>query len=186
MNKKESAIKRTIGIYNMIPNLFWSALLLIPVCVFCYSWMERKWFWTFFVGSTLAIFLPASFFDVIQLSKTSTAYRKLGVKFINRFTQNGDIINNMMRKKYPEYKVVSGNGISIRKLIEQTYVFEKFHFILFLFFLLLLIYAIGNGYFIWATVFFISNIVYNVYPMWLQQYIRVRLKTASKRTGERL
>lgn len=179
---RESAIKRTADIYNMIPNLFWTALLLVPVVVFCYSWMEKKLFWIFFVISTLAIFLPKYFFDSIQLSDNAVFYKKIGVGFINRFTQNGDIVNNLLRKKYPDYKVVVRKKISVRKLVDQTYVFEKFHFIFFLFFLMLTAYAIVKGYFGWATLFFISNIIYNIYPALLQQYIRIRLKRAAGRT----
>lgn len=169
-------------IYNMIPNLLWTALLLVPVTVFCYSWMEKKLFWIFFVISTSAIFLPTIFFDKIQVSNKAGFYKKIGVGFINRFTQNGDIINGLLRKKYPGYKVVSPKNISVRKLINQTYVFEKFHFILFLFFVLLTGYAIIKGYFAWATLFFISNIIYNIYPALLQQYIRIRLKVSTERT----
>lgn len=176
-----SVIKRTADIYNMIVNLFWTALLLVPVVVFCYSWMEKELFWIFFAISTSAIFFSKHFFDRIQLSKNADFYKRIRVGFINRFTQNGDIINGLLRKKYPDYKVVSPKRILVRKLIEQTYVFEKFHFILFLFFTLITVYSIVNSYFGWATLFFTSNIIYNIYPALLQQYIRIRLKRAMEK-----
>jgi hypothetical protein len=178
---KEAVIKRTAGIYNMIPNLFWTALLLIPVTVFCYSWMEPKLFWIFFTISMLAILLPPSFFDIIQLSNTATFYKRIGVGFINRFTQNGDIVNKLLRKKYPGYQVVSKEKKSVQQFISQTYVFEKFHFMLFLFFIMIIVYSLAKGYYIWAFVFFVSNIVYNIYPALLQQYLRVRLKKTLER-----
>jgi len=181
MNKEESAIKRTAGVYNMIPNLFWSALLLIPVTVFCYSLMDRITFWLFLSISLLAVFLPRNFFNNIQLSSTSGLYKKIGVRFINKFTQNGDIVNKLVRKRYPGYKVVSSKSVDVKRLIGQTYMFEKFHFILFVFFLLAMAYAISIERYGWALFFFISNIVYNVYPSFLQQYIRIRLKVAAKR-----
>ena len=163
-------------------NLTWSALLLVPVSVFCYTYMNRKLFWIFLIISLLAGFLPRSFFNSIQLGKSGKVYKKIGVGFINRFTQNGDIINALIRKRYPGYKVISPVRPSIIKLISQTYLFEKFHCILFLFFSMTIIYAFAEGYFIWAVVFLISNVVYNVYPAFLQQYIRVRLKASQKRT----
>jgi len=180
-DKKSTGIKKVVGIYNMIANLIWSALLIVPIAVFCYTFVNRKLFWIFLIISLLGIFLPRSFFDNIQLGKSGGVYKKIGVRFVNRFTQNGDIINALIRKRYPEYKVISPGQSSIVKLISQTYMFEKFHCILFLFFSMTIVYAFTEGYFIWAFVFLISNIVYNVYPAFLQQYIRARLKVFQKR-----
>ena len=180
-NKEPGSLKKAVGFYNMIANLTWSALLLAPIAVFCYTYMNRKLFWIFLIVSLLSGFLPRAFFDRIQLGKSGGIYKKTGVGFINRFTQNGGIINALIRKRYPGYKVISPGRSSVAKLIGQTYMFEKFHCILFLFFSMTMVYAFAEGYFIWAFIFLISNIVYNVYPAFLQQYIRVRLKVSKKR-----
>jgi hypothetical protein len=182
MKNKESAdIQKVVGIYNMIANITWSALLLVPISVFCYRYMNGKLFWIFLIISLFAVFLPRSFFDRIQLGKSGSVYKKIGVRFINRFTQNGDVINAWMRKRYPGYKVIAPGQGSIVKLINQAYMFEKFHCILFLFFSMVIVYAFAHGYFIWALVFLISNVVYNVYPAFLQQYMRIRLKFTQNR-----
>jgi hypothetical protein len=81
----------------------------------------------------LSIFLPKTFFNSIQLGKTPAFYKKTGVTFINMFTQNGDVINGLIRKKFPQYKVVSTGRQSINKVLQQTYMFEKFHFACFCF-----------------------------------------------------
>ncbi len=127
--KERSKIKNVVALYNMTVNLFWSALNLVPISIFCYRHISLKLFFTFSVISLLIIFLPQSFFNNIQLGKTTSVYKKIGVDFINKFTQNGKMINNFIRKKYPQYKVVSGNKRSMKKLFKSNlYVREvSFH-----------------------------------------------------------
>ena len=169
-------LKRMVALYNMIPNLAWSILNLTPISIFCYSFMNLKLFYCFLGVSILPVFLPKSFFDNIKIAKTVAFYKRAGVVYINRFTQNGDVINALIRKRFPQYKVVSGTRRSITKVVQQTYMFEKFHFVMFLLFILIAIYAIIYHYLWWAVIITANNIVYNVYPCLLQQYIRTRLR----------
>jgi hypothetical protein len=173
-------IRNLVNTYNMIVNLFWSVINLVPISIFCYIYLSLKLFLIFLITSFLSVFLPKAFFDSIQLGKTSSFYKSIGIKFINQFAQNGEIINKLVKRRYPNYKMVSGNRRSIRKLISQTYVFEKFHFMMFLFFMFVTVYAIIAHYWWWALVIFLTNVIYNVYPNFLQQYIRVRLKAYSR------
>jgi hypothetical protein len=53
--------------------------------------------------------------------------------------------------------------------------FEKFHFMMFLFFMFATVYAAIKHYWWWVLIIFITNVIYNVYPNFLQQYLRVRL-----------
>ena len=168
-------IKRRVDFYNMVVNLFRSVLHLVPISVFCYGKMSARMFSIFLVISLFALMLPKNFFNNIQLGKTSSIYKKLGVKFINRFTQNGDIINRLIRKKFPEYKIIYHNNISVNKLLQQTYIFEKFHFAMFSFFTLVAIYAFVLHYVWWGVIITVSNLAYNVYPNLLQQYVRIKL-----------
>ncbi|CAA9526485.1 MAG: hypothetical protein AVDCRST_MAG96-3251 [uncultured Segetibacter sp.] len=133
------------------------------------------------VISLSSIFLPKTFFNNIQLGKTTSFYKRTGVTFINRFTQNGDLINGLIRKKFPNYKVVSIGRHSINKVLQQTYMLEKFHFAMFLFFILITIYAVKRNHLSWAFIISLNNLVYNIYPCLLQQYIRARLQSSGKR-----
>lgn len=110
----------------------------------------------------------------------------LGVHWINKFTQNGEIINQIVRKRFPEYKVVSRKTPSINKLVGQTYLFEKFHFMLFIFFTLITILAIIKVEPGWALLITITNLIYNVYPCLLQQYIRIKLSNLHKKQMQRM
>ena len=164
----------------MIPNLLWTALFLIPITIFCYSFIPQKTIYILLGLTLIPIFFPNSFFDNIQLSNNSHFYRRIGVKFINTFAQSGYLLNKFLKKKYPNFKVVARTRSSIKKLYYQTYFFEKFHFSLFLFFAFMTIHAGSHGYWYWVLILTISNLLYNVYPNLLQQYIRVKLESAKQ------
>jgi hypothetical protein len=176
--KEFQKISRIAAIYNMIPNLLWTALFLIPITIFCYTFIPPKTTYILVGLGLIPIFFPNSFFDRIQLSKNSHFYRKIGVKYLNTFAQSGNLINEFLKKRYPNFKVVSKTKSSIKRLYYQTYFFEKFHFSLFLFFTIVTIYAGIQDHFYWVLIFTISNLLYNIYPNLLQQYVRVKLKSA--------
>jgi len=85
-----------------------------------------------------------------------------------------------MKKKFPGYRTINYEGLSINKLLRQTYMFEKFHFIMFAFFVLITAYALVKHHFLWAVIISITNVLYNIYPNLLQQYIRLKLRLYKK------
>jgi len=169
-------MQRTAALYNAIPNFFWSIVCLAPVAVFCYQQVSASCFYWVLGICSLSILLPRAFFDRIQLGDTPAIYHKAGVHFINRFTQHGVIINRMIRKKYPGYSAAGRSRGALAKHVGLTYMFEKFHFLLFLFFMVMMVYALLKGAIGWALILLITNILYNVYPMLLQQYVRVKIR----------
>ena len=174
--EENNRVRNLVATYNMILNIFWSVINLVPISIFCYTYLNLRLFLIFLIISFLSVFLPNAFFDSIQVGKTSSFYKSIGVNFINQFAQNGEIINRLVRRKYPNYKMISGSRRSIRRLVSQTYMFEKFHFMMFLFFMFVTVYAAIKLYWWWVLIIFITNVIYNVYPNFLQQYLRVRLK----------
>ena len=103
----KARIKRMLGLYNMVPNLLWSIINLVPISVYCYREMSLTWLFVFLLSSLVPIFLSNKFIDRIQLGRTTAVYKKLGVPIVNKLTQNGPFINRLIRKKFPKYKVVS-------------------------------------------------------------------------------
>ena len=110
----------------------------------------------------------------LELSSTVTAYRKLGVHWVNQFVQHGTLINRLLRRRHPEYRRMRSRA-GMQYLVQRTYVQERFHWTALLFFLLSSLYGITHGFLGWALLIAITNVVYNLYTIWLQQYIRVRL-----------
>jgi Glycosyl-4,4'-diaponeurosporenoate acyltransferase len=166
--------------YNLIPNLIWSVLNLTPILVFFFTLIELRLIYIFLALSFIPAFLKNSIIDKLQIGKTTRTYKKLGVHLIKKVSQNGDIINALLKKTFPEHKILANRKKSISALINQTNVFEKFHLILFLFFSLIVIYSIINEYWIWAFTILFTSIAYNVYPNFLQQYIRLKLSLFEK------
>jgi hypothetical protein len=175
-----SRIRRLLNWYNMIPNVIWSVLNLVPISIYCYSNVDHKSLYIIIALSVIPGFFPNSFYDKIQISRTTRIYRRLGVGFVNKLAQNGAIINRLMKKKFPGYRTINYEGLSINKLLRQTYMFEKFHFIMFAFFVLIAAYALVKHHFLWAVIISITNVLYNIYPNLLQQYIRLKLRLYKK------
>jgi len=175
-NSDLKKITNLLAMYNMMPNLLWSVLNLVPISIFCFTLMEQKIVYIFLAVSCAPIFFKNTFLDRIQIGKQIGVYKKLGVHFINKVAQNGSIINSLIKKKYPGYKAVINKRSSIAKLIRQTYVFEKFHWILFIFFSQVIVYALWQKQLTWGLIILLNNILYNVYPNLLQQYIRLKLR----------
>lgn len=162
------------SLYNAATNVLWSLLAFAPVSIFCYRFMEPAWLWAFVVASVMALMVPVSMLRHLELSSTVTTYRKLGVHWVNHFVQHGTLINRLLKRRYPEYRPKRSRTWTVH-LVQSTYVQERFHWAALLFFLLISMYGIAHGFPGWALLITILNVVYNLYPIWLQQYIRVRL-----------
>jgi hypothetical protein len=172
--------KKLLGLYNMIPNLIWSIINLAPIFIFCFTLAALKLVYIFLAISAVPLFFKNSSISRLQIGNRTAIYKKLGVHLINKVSQNGDIINKLIKKKFPEHRIISYDKRSVSRLIAQTYMFEKFHWALFLFFSLITGYCIYQGYWLWAFVIFLTNLAYNIYPVFLQQYIRLKLSLFSK------
>jgi Glycosyl-4,4'-diaponeurosporenoate acyltransferase len=168
----------------MIPNLIWSVLFLYPIVKFCYSFVAPKTIYILLGVSLIPAFFPPVFFDLIQISRNKAFYERIGVKYINKFAQNGEFLNRYLRKKYPDFHPVLYNKQSAKKLYHQTYFFEKFHFSVFIFFAVITVYALVKRHPAWALVLSISNLFYNIYPNLLQQYLRLKLASVLKKINQ--
>ncbi|MFT3704295.1 MAG: hypothetical protein QM802_18145 [Agriterribacter sp.] len=181
--KENSNIQRTVALYNMIPSTIWSVINLAPICIYCFTSSNYTVFYIFLAVSLIPAFVKNAFLNKLQIGKTAAIYKKLGVHIINKVAQNGVIVNKLVKRKFPDHKVVTNKKQSIAGLIGQTYVFEKFHLILFVFFSFTTIYAFIKGSIAWGFTILLTNILYNIYPNLLQQYIRLKLKLFYGRTN---
>lgn len=163
-----------LAVANAVPNVLWSALALTPIGVYCYQLMARPWLYGFLGVSLLAYAVPTAWFGYWQLSRRPARYRQLGVALLNRVTQHGDFVNRLIRWRYPTYRHLPSRA-ALARLVRTTYHQERFHLVLFLFFLLTSAYAAVQGQAGWCGLLLLTNVGYNVYPMWLQQYLRVRV-----------
>jgi Glycosyl-4,4'-diaponeurosporenoate acyltransferase len=159
---------------NAAPNVFWSTLAFVPLSIFCYQLMERFWLYAFGLLSLSAYIVPTSWFRHLELSSKPTVYRRLGVAWVNRFVQDGTLINGWLRRKYPQYRRIRSRTFAIH-MARTSHYQERFHWAMFLFFLLCSLFAGVHKHMGWALILILTNVIYNLYPIWLQQYIRIRL-----------
>ena len=166
--------------YNQLSNVFWSVLGFAPIGYFCYTRMDLGWLYLFLALSLPAVLLPHSFYDAMQIGRTTAVYERMGVRIVRKFTQDGDWVNRMIRRRFPTYKVFDSYP-SIRRHLRKAYTIEKVHFAFFLFFLYGALYALVKEYFLWAALIMLTNLIFNVYPNLLQQYNRLRLRQLMRR-----
>jgi hypothetical protein len=163
-----------LAFYNAVPNMLWSGLSLVPLVVFCYQHVARPWLYGFCAISLLAYAWPTAWLRHLQLSARPAVYRRLRVPALNHLTQHGTLVNRLLRHRYPQYQYLSPRA-NLAKLVRTTYHMERFHWAMLVYFLLTTGYAVALGYWGWAGLLTLLNVGYNLYPIWLQQYLRVRL-----------
>jgi hypothetical protein len=168
--------------YNQLSNVFWSVLGFSPVGYFCYTRMELVWLYIFLALSLPVLLLPNAVYDAMQISRTTAVYERIGIRIVRKFTQDGDWVNRMIRRRFPKYKVFDSYP-SIRRHLRKAYTIEKVHFVFFLFFLYASLYALVNHYFLWAGLITLTNLIFNIYPNLLQQYNRLRLRQLMRRSS---
>lgn len=105
---------------------------------------ETRWMFLFIAISYLTSTLPRPFYEWLQISHGLKVYRNVT------------------------------NVESIKIKLAETYNIEKSHIILFIFALLTNIYAVWTRSIGTAIILFIGNIIFNLYPVLLQQYNRIR------------
>lgn len=163
-----------LALYNAVPSVIWSGLSWGPLTVFCYQHMARPWLYGLLGLSVLAYAVPRAWFRHWQLSESAVAYQRVGVPVVNRLAQHGAVVNALIRRRYPQYRRVRGHR-SAAALVGNSYHMERFHVAALLVFLFVSTYAAARGYWGWAGLLSLLNIGYNLYPIWLQQYLRLRL-----------
>lgn len=163
-----------LALYNAIPSVFWSVLGLVPLSIFCYQHLARPWLYGFLAASLAVYAVPRLWFRGWQLSARPAVYERLGVPLVNYFTQHGRLVNGLLRRRYPQYRHLRGR-LALRALVEQSYHMERFHAAALVFFLLCALQAAAQERWDWAALLTVLNVGYNLYPIWLQQYLRVRL-----------
>jgi hypothetical protein len=162
---------------NQAINSFWTILCFIPVIMVWVSEYSVLWLCVFLVVSVLSQLIPAG---LLQLSLNPQFYERLGVKFIRKFVQHGQYVNQYFRRNDHGHKTVKNKAMAFQYQ-NTILMYQRFHLICFLFFILTAVYAFALHIYMACVLTFLSNIIYNICPILLQQYNRARLqKLANK------
>ncbi|TDN39673.1 hypothetical protein E4631_09700 [Hymenobacter sp. UV11] len=169
-----------VAAYNAVPNVVWSVLAFGPLVVACAHYVERPWLWVVVVVSLSAYAWPVAWLRRLQLSGRVAQYERLGVPAVGRLAQQGALVNRLLRRRYPGYRVLAGlQGVA--RLVSATYQQERFHWAGLVGFGLVSGHEAAVGHWGWALGLTGLNVGYNLYPIWLQQYLRIRLRHLPRR-----
>lgn len=171
MRNTKKPYKRDI--LNQIINFFWTALCFTPVFWFWFQeGIDNIYFYVFLSVALLFGVLPGKILSKLALSADKKVYEKYGIKFIRKFVQNGDMVNSHAK--------TSGatsikNKVQARKYLKTIAMYERYHWICLIFFLLTSIYSVLNRHFLFGFSILAANLLYNLIPIFLQQYNKIRI-----------
>lgn len=169
---------------NQVINFFWTAFSFAPVIYYWYLVNSPIWFYSFIGVSLLAGFLPETLFNHLQLSGNPKFYERLGVKKARMFVQNGDWTKKAASAGF-QSKKARINKTRSRNYLKTIAMYERYHFLCFVFFTLSALHALITGAPITALIIAACNIIYNAYPILLQQYNKAKILKISGFYGNR-
>jgi hypothetical protein len=164
---------------NQLINFVWTILCFAAVIAYWIDMYSGQWLYFFVAFSISCGFLPAGFFRSIQLSKNAAFYEKAGVRWIRKFVQNGDFVNKTSRNAGEKPNVIK-NRTAIEKYLKTIDMYERYHFVCFVFFLLTSFHAAFHKAVLYSALISICNFLYNILPILLQQYNRIRILKLKK------
>ena len=167
--------KRLRSGFNMMLSLFWTMLNGIPVLYFSYVYIPLRLTIWVLIGASITYFLPHRWLDRMRISASDRIYKMLGIKTVRKLTQDGDWVNRYIKIRYPNASSTPKRQ-KFRHLRQKFYFLEKFHLHLMVYFLFASGYAVYLEKYLWAVVVLFCNVLYNIYPVLLQQYNRIRLR----------
>jgi len=159
-------------IANQFINFFWTILCFAPVL---YFWMIsgiNLYFYLFLLIAFIVGVLPKKILDLFLLSTNKKFYEKLGVKKIRKLVQNGDFVRTLGGGQTNQ--VIKGPS-QARQYLKTIAMYERYHWICLVFFLLTTIYSFLKSYFALGFSIIAANLLYNVSSILLQQYNRIRI-----------
>ena len=162
-----------IGFLNQLINAFWTFLCFAPVVSYWIAIRIDTWFYLFLVSAFLIGLLPERILNKCQMSNRRKTYERAGAKLIRKFVQNGDWLNYIRLNR--KHIVINDVG-QADKYLKTIAMYERYHWMCFIFFLFTTIHGFVSGYITDGCLIIASNILYNVSAIFLQQYNKMRIK----------
>ena len=169
---------------NQLINIFWTVDSFIVVGSYWGEYIaEKELVWPIYiciVVSILGFLVPNRWLSTFTLSTNPQTYERIGVKVVLWFVQNGKLVNRIERAYGRRARKVTRLK-TIKVFLKTTTIAERYHFSCLIFFGLSTVSALSNGKIRFALYIMFWNIIYNVYPILLQQYIRLRINIIMSR-----
>ncbi|NIJ54402.1 glycosyl-4,4'-diaponeurosporenoate acyltransferase CrtO family protein [Dyadobacter arcticus] len=156
---------------NQLINLVWTILAFLVFVLYWYANPNLIWLIAFLLISTAGSMIPLRWY---QLSTVSKFYERLGVRLVRKFVQDGDFINTAIRKKSNTHRVIKDRR-NYGSFLQTVNMYERYHIHCLIFFLLSTAHAAYHQHYPTAFLMLVSNVIYNLCPILLQQYNRLRI-----------
>ncbi len=176
MTAKSSIYKREI--VNQLISFSWTVLCFTPVL---WYWIKEGLNLNFYLSVAAALIvgiLPEKILNVLTVSSKRKFYEKLGVKFIRKFVQNGDVARIMSDTR--DRFIIRGVS-QAQRYLNTIAMYERYHWICFTFFLLTTIYCFYTGDWKPGMLILAANVLYNLTSILLQQYNKTRIRKITRR-----
>lgn len=164
---------------NQLINVFWTVLSFSMVGWYwgeVFAEKQGEWLLYGTLGvSLLAFNIPARLISALNITKNPRTYELMGIRVIRWFVQDGMLVSRVHRHWGKKYKVIS-NQSNARQYLSKIAMQERYHYGCFAFFTLSALSAVATGKIQMALLISMANIIYNVYPILLQQYNRLRIQ----------
>lgn len=169
---------------NQVINLFWT---IVSFAVFGVYWgryfAEQRLPWVlalFIVLSILTWAIPTKWLSALTIGKNRKSYERMGIKLLLFFVQNGTLVNRIQRK-YSKKSGLIHNRNQAQSYLKTIAMQERYHYCCLVLFLLTTFSAFSTGKPGMALLITLCNMLYNIYPIFLQQYNRLRIDALLKR-----
>ncbi|MES1249322.1 MAG: hypothetical protein ABUL46_01490 [Chitinophaga rupis] len=159
-------------IFNQLINFFWTVLCFSGIIVYWFDSPSVKPLAPYILISLVSAVVPSKYY---QLSRRPKFYERLGVRKIRFFVQDGNW-RRLITKNKPAASKLIGSRSQAANYLKTVVIYERYHLICLVFFLLCGFHAFAQHRIGLAIIITLSNVVYNVCPMLLQQYNRARIE----------
>ncbi len=165
---------------NQIINFFWNTLSFGIFGVYWGGYLAEQRsplvLAVFVVFSITPCTIPASWIDKFAISEDKKTYERIGVRMLLYFVQNCLLVN-YMQKKHQKKPGLIHNRTQAEDYLKTIRMQERFHYCCFILFTLSICSAFLTQKPGMALLILLCNITYNVYPILLQQYNRIRINS---------
>ena len=169
---------------NQIINLFWTMVAFATFGIYWGHYFAEKrsplTFTIFITVSILTCAIPSTWLSAMTINKYRKTYERIGVKLLLFFVQNGTLVNRIQRKHSKKNGLIH-NRTQAQNYLKTIAMQERFHYGCLALFFLTTISAFTTEKPGMALLIMLSNILYNIYPILLQQYNRLRIEILLRR-----
>lgn len=162
-------------IINSFINVFWTIIGFLPVFYFWYN----QWNTVALVsGLGISLLLAMLPIRVFRIGLSRQTLEKMVIHFVGYVVQDGKYINRRVRKKRQNNIFIY--GAKRESFNRRSVMYERYHLCCFFFFLVSAFLALFAQRFMLSAFLLIANILYNIFPILLQQYYRLRVQGIQK------